>query len=68
MERVILKNGLIVNICKSCLKGEHISYGYDHRKGEVDRRDCKNAEGNIQCQCNEDFTELWAYLKERGSV
>lgn len=68
MKQIILKSDLKVYVCESCLKGEHKSPGgFDHREGSVDRRDCKNLnkDGTIQCQCSEDFKELWEYLEAK---
>lgn len=49
-----------VNVCQSCLDGEHLSYGVDHRDGEDGRCDCKNVseDGKSQCGCNPDWPEL----------
>lgn len=49
-----------VFVCESCLRGEHQSYGCDHRTGPEDRRDCKNLspDGKWQCLCNPDWPEL----------
>lgn len=61
-----LKNGVEVWICQSCLDGEHWTYGWDHRAGEVDRRDCKNLtdDGRHQCACNPDWPELMEVILE----
>ncbi|MBI2124458.1 hypothetical protein HYT92_01575 [Candidatus Pacearchaeota archaeon] len=42
-----------VPVCDSCLKGSHLDpCGHDHRGGlRDDRGDCKNSEGEIQCNC-----------------
>jgi len=63
---VVLDGGVIVPgvgpvfVCDSCLRGEHQSYGCDHRNGPEDRRDCKNLspDGKRQCLCNPDWPEL----------
>jgi hypothetical protein len=49
-----------VFVCESCLRGEHQSYGCDHRNGPEDGRDCKNLspDGKRQCLCNPDWPEL----------
>lgn len=48
-------DGIDITICESCMKGEHQSYGHDHRDGSEGRRDCKNVgilDGKIvQCTC-----------------
>jgi len=47
-------------ICDSCLRGTHLSYGSDHRKNEMNRRDCKNVSDDYknQCVCTPDWPEL----------
>ena len=52
MEKRKTEYGVLVPVCDSCLKGEHKSFGMDHRVGIADDRgDCKNSEGSIQCCC-----------------
>jgi len=62
--------GVRVPVCEECMIGSHISYGFDHRQGELGRRDCKNVsdDGQKQCNCTEDWPELWTAISngERG--
>lgn len=54
---VTLKNGIRIWMCESCLKGDHMSYGCDHRTGEKYRRGCKNLSDarDKQCGCGPDM-------------
>jgi hypothetical protein len=56
-----------VFVCASCRRGEHRSYGSDHRDGPEDSRDCKNLspDGKRQCLCNPDWPELTAALAQK---
>ena len=56
---------MVSPVCESCLEGEHVSYGDDHRLGEKDRRDCKSVEDNVQCICTPDFPELFDAIGNR---
>ena len=53
-----------IPVCESCMKDDHLSYGADHRSGDVDYRGCKNVsdDGQTQCNCSQDFEELWSLL------
>ena len=56
MTKVKNSNGVDIFVCKSCIDGEHISYGHDHRDGDRHHNDCKNMGlskefGSIQCCC-----------------
>jgi len=60
---------LKIPVCESCLKGDHISYGYDHRQGEIGRRSCKNLseDRQTQCCCDPDWPELMEALEKEIS-
>jgi hypothetical protein len=66
-KHIVLPSGLTAWVCESCLKGEHLSYGYDHRQKEEGRRDCKNiayVNGQTrQCNCTQDWPELFDFIK-----
>ena len=58
---------IAVNVCKSCLDGEHLSYGVDHRDGDPNHCGCKNvgvdrangeSKKTTQCGCVPDWPEL----------
>jgi hypothetical protein len=65
---------ILVNVCESCVSGEDISCGGDHRDSDREWRDCKNlnGEGKSQCGCNPDWPELMeaieAYRKHRAGL
>ena len=57
--------GIEVYVCKSCLSGDHLSYGQDHRQGEKGRCGCKNVSGGAQCACNPEWEELTLTLEDK---
>ena len=59
--------GIEVYVCESCLSGDHLSYGSDHRQGEKGRCDCKNVNESrtSQCACNPEWTELTQALEAK---
>lgn len=64
---VVTPDGVRVFVCDSCLADQHLSYGGDHRKGDLHRRGCKNLspDGKHQCGCNPEWPELEEVLKQQ---
>jgi len=60
-------DGIKNKICESCLMGDHMSYGFDHRTGEEGRRDCKNIsiDNQSQCVCTQDWPELYQAIEDK---
>lgn len=71
MEKITV-GGVHVDVCQSCLDGEHLSHGEDHRSvwdpyvQATGRCDCKNVsdDGRSQCGCNPDWPELTAAIED----
>ena len=59
-----------VFICQPCLRGEHISYGFDHRLAAdgVHAGDCKtlSPDGKRQCACVPEWTELHEAIRRHN--
>jgi len=59
----VLVGDVVAPVCTSCLNGEHMSFGDDHRSGVKGYQGCKNSEGRIQCNCSPDWPELYDNLE-----
>ena len=60
-----------VFICRSCMRGEHTSYGCDHRLAAdgVHAGDCKNLspDGKRQCACDPEWPELQESIRRHNT-
>ena len=60
------KHNYVLPVCESCLSGEHISHGSDHRTRSPSRNDCKTTDktGKYQCICNPEWPELYRAIEK----